>query len=339
MDAAKELTKEVEKHVREMRQRTLWMLSNPKAKDEVYRVAQRLFADAATGLNLRAEDEHYKPALDAARQRHLQGFPPRKDRDTSCGDAINWEWIVHCAQATGKHVVIVSRDADYGAMIDRQLFLNDWLQQEFRSRVGLGRKITLTGKLSSALRDYAKQPVTQEEVVAEESQIQPSPLSLWVRDSLRRQKDEHDGVYAAVARLLADRPDTPSLATHRRRRYKTRNRGSRPCEGAGQMRTARVVAWAVLAIGVSLLLALASEPVRLITLWFAVTAGVAYFASEYSYTDHTEGGYYLVYASLCCTLVGVEAMGHTHGWMQTVVGLIATAPWFCTSYYWSLHRD
>ena len=104
------------------------------------------------------------------------------------------------------------------------------------------------------------------------------------------------------------------------------------------MRIVRVVGWAVLAIGICLLLALGSEAVGLITLWVAITAGVAYFASGNCYDDRTEGGYYLVYASLCCTLVGVAARGHTHGWTQAVVSLIATVPWFCVAHYFSKPR-
>jgi hypothetical protein len=67
------------------------------------------------------------------------------------GDAINWEWIVECAKKSGKDVVIVSRDSDYGIRQGDVSILNDWLRHEFKDRVGYKRKIFLTGLLSSAL--------------------------------------------------------------------------------------------------------------------------------------------------------------------------------------------
>jgi predicted nucleic acid-binding protein len=171
----KKLEKEVERRVKELRKRSLDMLSKPTLKDHVYKVVQRLFSDTDTGLNLKPEHEHYKGVLEAARDRYTIGLPPRKSNDTSCGDAVNWEWIVRCAQSTGKDVVLVSRDTDYGGTLDGLSFVNDWLQQEFRTRVSLQRKISLVDKLSTALKEYAKQPVTQEEVAAEEIQITAGP--------------------------------------------------------------------------------------------------------------------------------------------------------------------
>lgn len=90
----------------------------------------------------------------AARKRFVLGYPPRKPGDTSIGDAINWEWIIHCAQAStdGHHVLIVSRDGDYGITFDGEPILNDWLRSEFKARVSRKRKIELTNKLSNALR-------------------------------------------------------------------------------------------------------------------------------------------------------------------------------------------
>lgn len=82
----------------------------------------------------------------------MLGYPPRKGSDTSIGDALNWEWIVQCSIDTGKHVVIVTRDTDYGAIHDNKSHLNDWLKQEFSERVSQKRKIVLTDKLSIGLK-------------------------------------------------------------------------------------------------------------------------------------------------------------------------------------------
>lgn len=87
-----------------------------------------------------------------ARKRFVLGYPPRKQGDTSIGDAINWEWIVQCSIDSGKHIVIVTRDTDYGAIYNGKSYLNDWLRQEFSERVSSKRKIILTDKLSEGLK-------------------------------------------------------------------------------------------------------------------------------------------------------------------------------------------
>jgi hypothetical protein len=72
--------------------------------------------------------------------------------ETSIGDSVNFEWIVHCAKDSGKHIIIVTRDEDYGAIYKGNSFLNEWLRQEFSERVSRTRKIVLTDKLAIALK-------------------------------------------------------------------------------------------------------------------------------------------------------------------------------------------
>ena len=107
-----------------------------------------------------------------ARKRFVLGYPPRKPNDTSIGDAINWEWIVHCATESGKHVVIVTRDSDYGISYDGKFFLNDWLRQEFSERVSQTRKLVLTDRLAEAFKlvsvKVSQQAVEQEQKVLSE---------------------------------------------------------------------------------------------------------------------------------------------------------------------------
>jgi hypothetical protein len=98
----------------------------------------------------------------------MLGYPPRKDGDTSIGDAINWEWIVSCAETTGNHVVIVSRDSDFGISFNGESILNDWLLQEFRERVSKKRKVVLTDRLSAGLKAAAITVTKQEEKSEEE---------------------------------------------------------------------------------------------------------------------------------------------------------------------------
>ena len=89
---------------------------------------------------------------------------------SSLGDSINWEWIVQCAIDSGKDIVIVSRDGDFGATYKDATFLNDWLFQEFKQRVSQKRKIILTHKLSEGLK-IVHASVTQEMEEAEKDLI------------------------------------------------------------------------------------------------------------------------------------------------------------------------
>jgi hypothetical protein len=80
---------------------------------------------------------------------------------------VNWEWIVHCAIESKNHVVIVSRDTDYGAMFGKEPVLNDWLAEEFHDRVSQTRKAVLTHRLTEAF-DLAGISVTSKEKEEEE---------------------------------------------------------------------------------------------------------------------------------------------------------------------------
>lgn len=127
------------------------ILSDPIRHDQVYQALQRLFKHNST-CNLSRENKERFGVRRLARKRFILGYPPRKQGDTSIGDAINWEWIVECSKKTGKHVVIVTRDTDFGAIYNGSSYLNDWLKQEFSERVSKKRKIVLTEKLSYGLK-------------------------------------------------------------------------------------------------------------------------------------------------------------------------------------------
>lgn len=149
MDQRKRVTEKVMK-----------VLNDPTNHDPVYQTLQRLFKNTSP-LNLSRECKERFVIRELAEKRFKLGYPPRKSGDTSIGDAVNWEWIVKCAADTGKHVVIVTRDTDYGVIHDGQSFLNDWLRQEFSERVSQKRKIILTDKLSVGLKTVHA-AVTQE---------------------------------------------------------------------------------------------------------------------------------------------------------------------------------
>jgi hypothetical protein len=134
-----------------LRRRLANVLTNPGVYDPVYRTVHRLAqADIPTNLN-RGNKLRYE-IRKLAWKRFVLGYPPRKDSDTSIGDAINWEWMIRCAIDTKRNVVIVTRDSDYGTTFDGSPSLNDWLVQEFKDRVSRKRKISLTDRLSEGLK-------------------------------------------------------------------------------------------------------------------------------------------------------------------------------------------
>jgi hypothetical protein len=168
------------------------ILKNPTTHDPVFKTAQRLFrTDSAYNLS---RDKRVRLSIRImAKKRFILGYPPRKSDDTSIGDPINWEWIVHCASASGCNIVIVTRDSDYGVSFDQQSILNDWLATEFRDRVSKKRKLLLTDRLSTALK-LASIPVTKQEVATEAALIserrartpKPGDLMEALRQSLDR---------------------------------------------------------------------------------------------------------------------------------------------------------
>lgn len=127
------------------------ILSDPTRHDPVYKTLQRLFKHESP-FNLSRNKKERFAIRRLARKRFMLGYPPRKQGDTSIGDAVNWEWIVRCSTDSGRHVVIVTRDTDYGAIHGGKSYLNDWLKQEFAERVSKKRKIILTDKLSAGLK-------------------------------------------------------------------------------------------------------------------------------------------------------------------------------------------
>jgi predicted nucleic acid-binding protein len=152
------------------RDRLVKVLANPTRHDPVYRVVQRLFTHA-TALNLKRDNPIRRTIKRQAFRRFVLGYPPRKSGDTSMGDALNWEWIVKVAQDTGSHILVVSRDSDYGIEHAGRQYINDWLLQEFRDRVSKKRQLVLFTRLAPALK-RASVTVTKEAEREEEELTQ-----------------------------------------------------------------------------------------------------------------------------------------------------------------------
>ncbi len=143
--------KEIEIQQKRINDKIVKILSNPSQNDPVYQSLQRVFKHNSP-YNLNREAKNRFTIRNLAKKRFALGYPPRKKNDTSIGDGVNWEWVVQCAIDSGKDIVIVSRDGDFGVTYRNQTFLNDWLAQEFKQRVSQKRKILLTNKLSEGLK-------------------------------------------------------------------------------------------------------------------------------------------------------------------------------------------
>lgn len=134
-----------------VKQRIAKLLQNPAQNDPIYKTLQRLFVAGRPHHLTRKRKERFEIRR-LAKKRFVLGYPPRKDGDTSIGDAINWEWLIYCANEARTGIVIVSRDSDYGLEHDGVPVLNDWLRQEFKERVSRKREITLTSRLTEGFK-------------------------------------------------------------------------------------------------------------------------------------------------------------------------------------------
>lgn len=163
------------------------ILEKPATQDEVYKVLQRIFKHNGP-YNLNREDKKRFAIRRLARKRFFLGYPPRKKNDTSYGDAVNWEWLVQCSIDSGKDIVIVTRDSDYGVIYKNISYINDWLAQEFKQRVSQKRRLKLTTSLSEGLKIvHAK--VTKEMEDAEKAKLSEFFSQLGLSDDIEPEQD------------------------------------------------------------------------------------------------------------------------------------------------------
>jgi len=164
--------KQAERRVKDLKAKFIRALENPATCDPVYQACQRIF-HKDDSLVLSREKKIRLTIRRKAFRRFLHGCPPRKRSDTSIGDAFNWEWIIYCAVEHNAEVVIVSRDADFGIIIDSKSYINDHLRQEFGERVSKKRRVILHNRLSEALKQFeipiSKQVEDAEKEVADVS--------------------------------------------------------------------------------------------------------------------------------------------------------------------------
>ncbi len=127
------------------------ILVSPVYYDQVYQCSQRLFKTKSP-FNLTREMDLRLEIRELAKKRFMLGYPPRKNSDNSIGDAVNWEWIIKCAEKSGDDVLVVSRDGDYGPSYQNTAYINDWLSQEFKKRTKSTQRIQLTNRLTDAMK-------------------------------------------------------------------------------------------------------------------------------------------------------------------------------------------
>jgi len=145
-------------------------LRNPRRRDPVYRLLARLMKARGHLVLTRKRTVEYEAVRTEAYHRYLLGYPPRKNSDTSFGDAFNWEWIVRCAEEQRRDVVIVTNDSDYGPESGNERHINDWLAIEFRQRTK--QRITATSRLAVAFKD-SPSPLTKNQETAENKAVGP----------------------------------------------------------------------------------------------------------------------------------------------------------------------
>ncbi|WP_250461764.1 PIN domain-containing protein [Microbulbifer litoralis] len=169
---------DLDKKKKELKKRVSNIIGNPVLYDPIYKSLEAIFYSKNDHVLTRDMKIRHKVKRLAWR-RFILGYPPRKSTDTSIGDALNWEWFIHCAQKYPGKYVIVSRDSDYGTYYNDKAFLNDALKAEFRDRVGK-KSITYKTKLSEALKlmevtvTPAEEKVEQEQMANVDSQNQSS---------------------------------------------------------------------------------------------------------------------------------------------------------------------
>ncbi len=163
-----ELRKQVTEQQTKISKKIEGILKSPDSTDPVFKALGKLF-NSKSNYNLNRDHKDRISIRERAVKRFMLGYPPRKKNDTSIGDAINWEWLVHCASSAKKHVIVVTRDGDYGVTLKAESFINDWLFQEFKERVAPNFNIILTTRLSEAFK--AIDVTISEDMVKEETRI------------------------------------------------------------------------------------------------------------------------------------------------------------------------
>jgi hypothetical protein len=193
--------KEADKRARDLKEKFVRALADPGAQDPVYKVCQRIF-HKADDLVLTRDNPLRRAIRARALKRFFHGCPPRKESDTSMGDAFNWEWMLHCATQEKAGLVIVTRDSDYGITIGERSFPNDHLRQEFSERVSQKRDLILVPRPSEALKLFDIKVSAKEEKVDKEMEATSDPYFTALRDFVKVPAGRFAGRFEHRFRLI-----------------------------------------------------------------------------------------------------------------------------------------
>ena len=87
----------IKKRIGKLKSRLENILTTPARSDKVYQALQRLF-NKKKDIDLYRKSKKRYDIRELAKKRFILGYPPRKKNDTSIGDAVNWEWLIHVAK-------------------------------------------------------------------------------------------------------------------------------------------------------------------------------------------------------------------------------------------------
>lgn len=149
------------------------VLEKPQTHDDVFRSLLKIWKKKQ-GYYLAKDGSDWEIVFNLAKERHAMGYPPNKSDSKRLGDAIHWEWIIHCANSAdvGPNIIIVTRDEDWGIVNVANPILDDYLKFEFAERVGRQRRIEITPDLSVALKKFNQVDAqAAEKVEAEEKKV------------------------------------------------------------------------------------------------------------------------------------------------------------------------
>lgn len=225
--------KEISAQQDKLKKRIAKILENPARNDAVFKTLQRVFKNKSE-YNLSRDKKIRFSNRHLARKRFILGYPPRKQNDTSIGDSVNWECIIHCATVSKKNIIVVTRDTDYGISHNGKYFLNDWLRLEFKERAGQRREIVLTDRLAQAFKlvsipvsaaaeqeeNALVEESTQEEKILSEETISDFSNALGISSNILLDQLRAAGVSKKGAGDQLTQQDKNQLLAYLRRKHR-----------------------------------------------------------------------------------------------------------------------
>jgi predicted nucleic acid-binding protein len=189
--------KDAEASYKEIERKIKAIIETPSENDDVFKLVTTVFSS-------RADDEGDE-LFEKASNRWQRGYPPRKDKDNSIGDALNWEAMLAVVGANpdSPNLIIVSRDGDFSDGPKGQV-INEWLEWEFKEKFGDDRVVLLTQSLSEAIgylgEAVSNQSATQESEVIDQNTLISSHSSLTIAEPLASLREQMEAITDPLAK-------------------------------------------------------------------------------------------------------------------------------------------